>query len=118
MSRILEIRSEGYNCAETLIKIFNEEKNLNIPVSIGTPFGSGMCVAESCGAVTGALIVIGAIEGRESADKPNDTRKYAKEIIKRFKEKYGSIDCGALKRDKISCNELIEFAYNTINEII
>lgn len=118
MSRILEIRSEGYNCAETLIKIFNEEKNLNIPVSIGTPFGSGMCVAGSCGAVTGALIVIGALEGRESADKPNDTRGYAKEVINRFKEKYRSIDCGELKRNKISCNELIEFAYKTINEII
>ena len=42
MSKVLEFHSQGFNCAESIIKTINEEKNLNIPVSLGTPFGAGM----------------------------------------------------------------------------
>ena len=40
--------SQGYNCAEALIKSYNEEHNTDIPVSLGSAMGTGMTVGSLC----------------------------------------------------------------------
>ena len=35
---------------------------LDIPVSMASPFGSGMTVGSTCGAVTGSLMALGCIK--------------------------------------------------------
>lgn len=32
MEKVIEFREEGYNCAESVIKAFNEDTGLDIPV--------------------------------------------------------------------------------------
>ncbi len=56
---------QGLNCAESMIKSFNEEHNENIPVSLGSGMGSGMRVGSICGAVNAAAMIIGYLKGRE-----------------------------------------------------
>lgn len=118
MSRVLEIYKEGYNCAETLIKAVNEEKDLNIPVSIASPFGSGMTVGSTCGAITGLLMVIGAINGREQAIELNNSKRYTKEIMNKIKKKYGTFECIELKKKGVPCKEIIKYAYELLKEYI
>ncbi|MCC9295119.1 C-GCAxxG-C-C family (seleno)protein [Clostridium sp. MT-14] len=118
MKRVLELHKEGYNCAESIVKAINEEKETNIPVSVASPFGSGMTVGSTCGAVTGALMALGSIRGRKTSKESNETRKITKEVINKVKEKYGTFECSELKKKGISCDEIIEYAYDILREYI
>ncbi|MCY6370016.1 C-GCAxxG-C-C family (seleno)protein [Clostridium ganghwense] len=118
MSRAVEFYKEGYNCAESIIKAVNEEKNLNIPVSVASPFGVGMTVGSTCGAITGALMALGAIKGRESAAESNGARKLSREIMNRIKEDYGTFNCKELKKKGVSCQEIIEYSYEVLKKYI
>lgn len=118
MGNAVKFHKEGYNCAESIIKAANEDSNLNIPVSIGSPFGAGMATGNTCGAITGTLMAIGALKGRNSSDEKNDSMKITKEVINKVKEKYGTIECAQLKKNKVSCDEIIDFTYNTFKEHI
>ena len=93
MKRVSEFHKEGYNCAESIVKAINEEKELNIPVAIASPLGSGMTVGTTCGAITGALMALGAVKGREISEKLNETRKFTKEVMNKLREKYGTFEC-------------------------
>ena len=118
MTDVLEYYKQGYNCAESVVKAFNEENDLSIPVSIASPFGTGMTVGSTCGAVTGALISLGALKGREEATTRNESRNYAKEIMNKVKEKYGTFECLELKKKGVSCNEIIEYTYIVLRESV
>ncbi|MGO5075501.1 C-GCAxxG-C-C family (seleno)protein [Clostridium sporogenes] len=118
MSRVIEIHKEGFNCAESIIKALNEEKDLNIPVAIASPFGGGMTVGSTCGAITGALMALGAIKGREECKSKNQSIAFAKEVMSKVKEKYDTFDCRELKKKGISCDEMIEFAYEVVKKYI
>ncbi|NEU05963.1 C-GCAxxG-C-C family (seleno)protein [Clostridium senegalense] len=118
MKKVLDFHKEGYNCSESIIKAINEENNLDIPVSIATPFGGGMSVGTTCGAITGAMMVLGATKGRENAKNPNEARKYGKLLMNKIKEEYGTFDCIELKRKGVSCDEIIEYAYDALKEIM
>lgn len=114
MADVLEYHKQGYNCAESIVKAFNEENGSNIPVSIASPFGTGMTVGSTCGAVTGALMAVGSLKGREEATSKNESRQYTKEIINQVKEKYGTIECLQLKKNGVTCDEIIEYTYNVL----
>jgi C_GCAxxG_C_C family probable redox protein len=118
MKRVSEFHKEGYNCAESIVKAINEEKELNIPVAIASPLGSGMTVGTTCGAITGALMALGAVKGRETSKESNETRKVTKEVMNRVREKYGTFECLELKKKGVSCDEIIEYAYGILREYI
>lgn len=118
MEKVLEFRKEGYNCAESIVKAFNEDTNSDIPVSVASPFGGGMAVGGTCGAITGTLIAMGALKGRNSSEEKNDSRALAKEIVTKVKEKYGTLECIVLKKNGISCGEIIKYTYDILKEYI
>ena len=110
--------SQGYTCAESLIKSYNEEHNTDIPISIGSGMGVGMTVGSLCGAVNGAVVAIGFIKGRESNDEKNEARAYSKELLNRIREEFNSEICLDLKKSKVSCAEIIDFAYDTLKDVL
>lgn len=116
MEKVLEFRKEGYNCAESILKAFNDDTNLDIPVSIASPFGGGMSVGSTCGAITGTLMAVGALKGRNSSEERNNSSALSREIINKVKEKYGTLECIELKKKGVSCEEIIKFAYDTLKE--
>lgn len=118
MNKALQFHKEGYNCAESMIKAVNEEKELNVPVSIASPFGTGMSVGDTCGAITGALMVLGAIKGRESSEEKNFSISIAREIMKEIKEEYGTFQCKELKKNGVSCKEIIGYTYEALQKYI
>ena len=71
---------EGFNCAQSVLSAFSEELGLTreTALKIACPFGGGMArQAETCGAVTGAFMVIGLKYGQASkADKASKNRTY------------------------------------------
>ena len=106
--------SQGYNCAEALIKSYNEEHNTDIPVSLGSAMGTGMTVGSLCGAVNAAAMIVGYIKGRENNGQTNEAR----ELMSRVREKFNSEICADLKRNKVSCAEIIDFSYEALKEVL
>ena len=110
--------SQGYNCAESIIKSYNEEFNTDIPVSLGSGMGSGMAVGSLCGAVNAAAMIVGYVKGRESNENTNEARGYARELMNRVRGKFDSEICAVLKKNKVSCAEIVDFSYEALNEVL
>ena len=108
MSRIEAATSrfaESYNCAQAVLSAYaacfglDEETALRI----ASGFGGGMGRrAETCGAVTGALMVLGLKHGAVSPDREAKERVYeqVREFAKRFKARNGSLLC----RELLGCD--------------
>lgn len=77
-----------------------------------------MMVGSTCGAITGTLMALGALKGREEATSKNESGQYTKEIINQIKGKYGTIECVQLKKNGVTCDAIIEYAYNVLNECV
>lgn len=117
MTKPSEYHKQGFACSEAIIKAYNEENNTNIPISLGSGFGSGVTVGSLCGAIGAAVVIIGFLKGRESNDEENDARRYTKELMIKIKEKYGTEICRDLKKNGVSCAEIIDYTYETLNKI-
>jgi C_GCAxxG_C_C family probable redox protein len=90
------------NCAQSLLSTycgeFGLDRNLGLKIAMG--FGGGMArTGRTCGAVTGAYIVLGLSQrinennARESIDR---TYKLIHEFNDKFKALHGSLECKEL----------------------
>lgn len=92
----------GYNCSQAVVLAFQEELGLDEGVlkCISSGFGGGMGrLREVCGAVSGAVMVIGALRGSEDP-KDHGAKKQLYETVQKqalqFKEENGSYICREL----------------------
>lgn len=98
-----------FNCAQTIFSLFASDLGIDekTALKISSGFGGGMACAETCGAVTGAYMVIGMKHGHDVSDP--DKKAYTKEQIqkfnKKFKEKHKSLICRNLTGFDISTPE-------------
>jgi C_GCAxxG_C_C family probable redox protein len=94
--------SKGLNCAQSVLAAKSELTGLSVTDSlkIATGFGAGMAMMQkTCGAVTGAYMVIGAMHGRVNPDdEASRERTYALigEFNRRFTELHGGLNCREL----------------------
>lgn len=109
---------QGYNCAEALIKTYNEEFDQNIPIALGSGMGSGVTVGSLCGAINAAIMVVGFIKGRNDNQSVNEARMYSNILMKKIKAEYNSEICIDLKRSGVSCDDIIDFSYEAMKEIL
>jgi C_GCAxxG_C_C family probable redox protein len=98
-----------FNCAQTVFSLFSQELGIDekTALKIASGFGGGMACAETCGAVTGAYMVIGLKHGHATS-KP-DEKANTKMMVKKFNEKFivehGSMICKKLTGFDISTPE-------------
>jgi len=135
-----QIFSNNYNCCQAVIAVFAEELGLTkeIALKLGSPFGSGACKGELCGAVTGGLMALGLkygqyIEG--DMETKNHMTHLAKQFMARFEDRQDSIICKHIlgydltKEDerevilekglfKSICPKAVETAVNIIEDIM
>lgn len=116
MTKPSEYHKQGYTCGEAMIKAYNEEHNTNIPVGLGSSMGAGFTAGSLCGAVGGAAAIISSLKGRESNTETNEARKYTKQLMDDVKEKYGTEICKNLKKNGVSCADIIEYTYENLNK--
>jgi C_GCAxxG_C_C family probable redox protein len=92
----------GFSCSQAVLSVFAPQFGLerDIALQISQGFGAGIGYSDDvCGAVSGAVMVIGLRYGRTTAeDKAAKERTYAivGEFLKRFKERNGSVECTTL----------------------
>lgn len=89
--RALELFSNNFNCSQAVLTAFAPDFGLDekLALMLGTSFGGGARNGELCGAVSGALMVLGLKYGHfDAADSEQKSRAYsiAMEYTRRFRE--------------------------------
>ena len=93
---------KGYNCSQAVVLAFSEKMGLTEEQAarLASALGGGMCrMRESCGALSGAMLVLGALEGYSDPGSGADkARLYdrGQRFLQAFKAQYGSLRCGEL----------------------
>jgi len=107
---------EGFCCSQAVFAGFAADLGLDTPLAlkIADAFGAGMGGrAETCGVVTGAMMVIGLKYGRTD---PNDekarakTRRLVRNFVKEFSDQHGCLTCKELLGYNISTADGMEQA--------
>jgi C_GCAxxG_C_C family probable redox protein len=118
MSYALSIFDSGFNCSQSVLTAFSDEFGLHdeAALRLACAFGGGMGrMAKTCGAVTGAFMVIGLKYGQtKSNDKAAKDKTYAlvKEFAGLFAREYGSTEC----RELLNCDINTPHGLKTANE--
>lgn len=112
--KALQLFSNNFNCSQAVLTAFAPDFGLDeqLALKLGTSFGGGARNGDICGAVSGALLVLGLKYGHYvSSDNEQKARAYeiAVEYTRRFREANGSIVCRDLlgydltKPDEMAC---------------
>lgn len=96
--KALELFSNNFNCSQAVFTAFAPDFGIDeeLALKLGTSFGGGARNGDICGAVSGALLVIGLKYGHYiSSDIQQKSHAYAiaVEYTKRFREANKSIVC-------------------------
>lgn len=92
----------GFNCAQSVVSAFTRELGIgnDTAIRISAGFGGGMGRQQlTCGALTGAYMVIGYLYGKHAPDDDMANEKTVRLIQKftsDFTAKYGHSDCFSL----------------------
>lgn len=111
LERALELFSKQFNCAQSVFGTFGPGAGLDERqcLKLAAPLGGGLGrLGETCGAVNGALLVIGLRYGEPAAIDPQaKTELYARvrEFVAAFKARNPSITCRELLGCDISTPE-------------
>ena len=100
--KAFEYHKSGYHCAEAVMKAITEAYGREIPndlLKVATAFGGGIgrTKQDICGALSGGIMAIGYLFGRNEpgADWTEASEKAAK-LKQQFVTQHGTTNCGAL----------------------
>ena len=99
-ARMNELYDEGYFCAETVLMVVAEREG--IKSKIIPRIATGLCAGFArtsglCGALSGAILALNMIYGRDLPHEPKDKNyEVVEKIIGMFEEKFGSTNCTEL----------------------
>ena len=113
--------NKGFNCAESIFLAFREFAAPDLSedmVRLATPFGGGLgrsgCV---CGALSGAVMILGAAKGRVSPDVPRKiSYELSNEFHNIFRGKFGATCCRSLVKDEFGSAGQGRRCYQIITE--
>ena len=99
------LHKRGFNCCQSVLAAFSDLTGLSEKdsLAIGGGFGGGAGTGELCGAVSGAVMAIGLLTPADP-ENPVAGKKQAaamaKELQKRFSEKFGAVRCRDLLKNR------------------
>lgn len=108
--KAMELFNSGHNCAQAVVAAFAEthdyDENLALGLSCG--FGAGMGrMQDTCGAVTGAFMVIGISCFRKSND-PLERKESAYLLVREFSRRFKELNRTSQCRELLNCDLLTE----------
>lgn len=116
VNRAVAVFKEGYSCSQAILSTYGLQLGLEreVALKVACAFGGGMGrMGKTCGAVTGALMVIGLKCGLvEVTDQKAKETTYVlvREFMKRFIARNGSVECKVLLGCDLSTPEGIRYA--------
>ena len=126
-----ELVEKGYgeehdlNCAETILWGANAVYDLGLDrnaLRLAAGFGGGMGVEATCGALTGAVMVIGRMFTRDRGHESQRVKELCVGFLEAYKARMGSIDCAPLKAryrsEELKCRTVVLQAARILEELI
>ena len=101
--------ASGFNCSTSVFTTYCEDYDLDeeTAAKIACGFGGGCATGEICGAVSGAIMVVGLKHGQESPEDQGaktNCHAHVVEFLDRFKERKNAVTC----RDLLECDPTTE----------
>lgn len=90
---------EGFSCSQSVFSAFAEAEGIELETAlrIASSFGAGMAkMGDTCGALTGGMMVLGLKFGRTVADDTETKEKNYRlvhEFVERFNKQFDSCTC-------------------------
>ena len=125
---------EGYCCSQSVLFSYAEQLGVSedLALRLANGFGAGMARRqEVCGAVSGAILVLGLIYGRgvnDGKDKHEYTYSKVKEFIEKFEAQHGNVICKNLLdgcdlntpagQDHFKSENMIEQCYGYVESVV
>jgi len=94
---------QGYNCAQSVLVAFAPQLGMDESqaLKLASPFGGGVARrGQICGAVAGALMVLGLAEGADTPARKEDAYRLGQKFLQRFESRHATILC----RELIDCD--------------
>ena len=108
VERAVACFEEGFSCSQAILSTYGSEFGLDrdVAMRVAGGFGGGMGrMGKTCGAVTGAFMVLGLkYGGTDASDNDRKEKTYAlvREFTKEFTSRNGHIGCNELLGHDIS----------------
>lgn len=104
IEQAVEQFEKGFNCSQAILSTYCEQFGLDYETAlkIATGFGGGMHINGTCGAVTGAFMVLGLKFGNIEQNKDAKEKTYRKVVqyVNQFTKHNGSVKC----HDLLGCD--------------
>ena len=96
---------KGFNCCQSVLAAFTDVTGLSEQESmnIGAGFGAGAGTGELCGAISGAVMVLGMatpVDPSDPAGSKKRTMGLSKELQGKFRDTFGALRCQDLLKNK------------------
>lgn len=111
ISKAKKMFDDGHACSQAMVAAFASRYDLpeELALKVAGSFGGGMGrQGMTCGAVTGALMVIGLEAGQVELDDDasrDRTDALVQTFFKRFQAEYKTLNCNELTGVEMSCSE-------------
>ncbi len=105
--------SKRFNCAQSIFGTFAERLGISteIAMRLAAPFGGGIArEGHVCGALTGALMVLGLQYSDGRPEGKEEIYRIAREFVENFERRHGTILCKDLLGYDISTSEGLQRA--------
>ncbi|MBP7223544.1 MAG: C-GCAxxG-C-C family protein [Sedimentibacter sp.] len=116
---------EDLNCAEKILWGANNAYNLGLDreaLKLASGFGGGMAIEDACGALTGAIMVLGKLFVVERAHESDKIKELTRELFDEYNKEMKSIDCKPLKdmyrTEELKCRNVILKAAEILDRIV
>jgi C_GCAxxG_C_C family probable redox protein len=96
---------EGCNCAQAVLAACGRTRGISreMALRVAQGFGGGMCHGETCGSLTGAMMVIGLRHARLTpAD--GEQKKLAHQLVRQLVEQFRSRNKSVVCKDLLACD--------------
>ena len=104
----IELFNSGFLCSQSVFASFAKECGITEEQALktGACFGAGMRKGEVCGALSGALMVLGMLYGQSDRTRPKE-RDMANAATEKMMERFADL-CGSYR-----CDELLGYDIST-----
>jgi len=113
------------NCAEKVLYGANWAYDLKLApetLKLAAGFGGGMGIESSCGAMTGAIMVLSHLYVKRNSHESERIKEVETQFIAAFAKELGAMDCKALKAahrtEQEKCNKIIFTAGKLLDELV
>jgi len=119
-NKALSLFRDNFNCSQAVLTSFAGDFGIDedLALRIATPFGGGMGRRQKvCGAVTGALMVLGLKYGKGITD-PDDKKKFTYEMTRKFIDEFTALNGSVVCKDLLNGLDMNDQAdLQKINEL-